>query len=368
MSRKYNVAVVGVRAVGTQMLRILQERRFPIGSLKVLARRARQLQVDGERYRVEEVSREAFCGVDVAFFAGGDQVEGHFGWPAAEGGAVVIDNGSAYRMFPNVPLVVPEVNPEALRNHQNFIASPNCSTIQLVVALKPIHDAARIKRVVVSSYQAVSGRGLSADGAEPVHQLRVEMEAMLERIRQATGDDQLSPEERMQRVMQAASENAQSVVTDPGLFKYPICSNALPHIDKFLPDGYTNEEHKLMRETRKILGDDTIQISATTVRVPVFNAHSESVNLELHTPLSADEARRILEHAPGVTVVDNPAEGEYPLALSASGTDDVFVGRIRQDRSVPYGLDMWVVADNLRKGAALNTVQIAEKMVEMELL
>jgi aspartate-semialdehyde dehydrogenase len=230
---------------------------------------------------------------------------------------------------------VPEVNPEALRKHEGFIANPNCSTIQMVVALGPLHQAARIKRVVVATYQAASGKG-----ADAVEQLGREMAAKV----QGGPPAPLAP------------------------FPHPLCGNVLPHIDSFLEDGYTKEEHKMVTETRKILGDDSIQITATTVRVPVENGHSEAVNVEFHSPLEAERARELLREAPGVVVQDDPGANVYPLPLAVSGTDEVYVGRIRQDRSVPYGLNLWVVADNLRKGAALNAVQIAEKMIEMGLL
>jgi len=335
MGRSYHVAVVGVGAVGSEMLRTLHARKFPMASLKVLARSARPIEVDGRPYQVEVACPEAFQGVDLALFAGGEGAKGHVGWAAVERGTIVIDNGSAFRMYPNVPLVVPEVNPEALRKHEGFIANPNCSTIQMVVALAPLHRAARIKRVVVSTYQAASGKG-----ADAVEQLKKEM----------------------------AAEVAGGPPPPLAPFPHPLCGNVLPHIDSFLEDGYTKEEMKMVNETRKILGDDTIQITATTVRVPVANGHSESVNVEFHTPLNAARAREILAAAPGIVVQDEPGKNVYPLPLALSGTDEVYVGRIRDDHSVPFGLNMWVVADNLRKGAALNAVQIAEKMIEMGLL
>ena len=367
MAKAYQVVVVGARAVGREMVRVLRQRRFPLAGLRVLAIHARQIQVDGQSYQVEEVSEEAFQGADIALFAGRDKREGHFGWAAARQGAVVIDNGAAYRLYPNVPLVVPEVNPEALRQHEGLIASPNCSTIQLVVALKSLHDAARIKRVVVSTYQAVSGRGASEKGTEPVNQLFAEMRSLVERL-DGSAPQQEAPDERMQRLLELAPLGAEEAVTDRTLFPHPIAANLLPHIDSFAEAGYTREELKLVRETRKLMGDENMQITATAVRVPVFNAHSESVNVEFHQPLSAAEARRLLEQAPGIKVVDDPAGARYPMPLEVSGTDEVFVGRIREDRTVPHGLNLWVVADNLRKGAALNAVQVAEKMIEMGLL
>jgi aspartate-semialdehyde dehydrogenase len=326
------------------MIRVLKQRQFPCASLQVFARSARDEVVDGVTYPVQQVTEEAFDNIDVALFAGGESADDHFGIRALNrrksvpglSKLVVIDNGSAFRMYPNVPLVVPEVNPEALREHGGMIANPNCSTIQMVVALKPLHDAARIKRLVISTYQAVSGKSAQAR------------------------------EELLKQTRDVAAGNAPTV--DPKIFPHPIYGNCLPHIDSFLPDGYTKEEMKMVNETRKILGDDTLQITATTVRVPVDNSHAESVNVEFHNPISVELAREVLAAAPGIVVVDDPANAGYPLQAAASGTDPVFVGRIRQDRSVAYGLNLWIVADNLRKGAALNAVQIAEKMREMDLL
>ncbi len=344
MSKSYHVAVVGIGAVGSEMIRVLKQRDFPCASLRIFARSARPEVVDGVTYQVEQITEEALDQVDVAFFAGGEKAEDHFGMRALErrkhvpglSKLVVIDNGNAFRMFPNVPLVVPEVNPEDLRWHPGLIASPNCSTIQLVVALKPLHDFARIKRVVVATYQAVSGKSAQAR------------------------------EELLSQTKDAAAGREPQI--DPGIFPYPIYGNCLPHIDVFLPDGYTKEEWKMILETRKIMGDDTIQMSPTTVRVPVDNSHAESVNVEFYNPISVEDARRLLAVAPGVVLQDDPVNAVYPLQSAASGQDPVFVGRIRADRSVAYGLNLWVVADNLRKGAALNTVQIAEKMMEMGLL
>jgi len=344
MKDSYHVAVVGIGAGGSEMIRVLKQRRFPCASLQVFARSTRDEVVDGETYHVQQVTEEAFDAIDLALFAGGEKAEDHFGMRALNRrksvpglpNLLVIDNGNAFRMYPNVPLVVPEVNPEALREHQGLIANPNCSTIQMVVALKPLHDFARIKRVVVSTYQAVSGKSAQAR------------------------------EELMKETKDAAAGRAPEV--DTSLFPYPIYGNCLPHIDVFLPDGYTKEEWKMVHETRKILGDDTIQMSATTVRVPVDNAHAESVNVEFHEPISVEIARELLENAPGIVLVDDVANNKYPLQSEASGTDPVFVGRIRQDRSVAFGLNLWVVADNLRKGAALNALQIAEKMRELRLL
>ncbi len=348
------------------MLRLLDQRSFPAESVRVFATRERDIGVDGRTYHVEVIGEEAFGDLDLAFFAGGDEREGHFGPVAARRGTVVIDNGDAFRLDPGVPLVVPEVNPEALRQHHNLIANPNCSTIQFVVALKPLHDAARLKRAVVATYQAVSGRGTSKQGGDPVEQLRLEMEAMDRRLARVAQHG--LPEERLHSLVTAASEEADSAVTDPSLFPYPIAGNVIPQISSFRDDGYSKEEAKLVNETRKILGEPELRITATTVRVPVFNAHSEAANLEFERPISAAEAREILSRAPGVVVMDDPAKAQYPMPLYASGKDEVFVGRIREDPTVPYGLHLWIVSDNLRKGAALNAVQIAEQMIAMGLV
>lgn len=344
MKASYRVAVVGIGAVGSEMIRVLRQRNFPCESLQVFARSARPEVVDGISYDVAQVTEEAFDQIDVALFAGGEKAEDHFGMRALNrrkqvpglSDLVVIDNGNAFRMYPNVPLVVPEVNSEALRSHQGIIANPNCSTIQMVVALKPLHDYARIKRIVVSTYQAVSGKSAQA---------RQELLTQLKNV--AAGQ---APE------------------VDPTIFPYAIAGNCLPHIDVFMPDGYTKEEVKMMQETRKILGDETIQVTATTVRVPVDNSHAESINVEFYTPISVEKARELLQEAPGIVLVDDPAHNGYPLQSVASGTDPVYVGRIRQDCSVAFGLNLWVVADNIRKGAALNALQIAEKMREMGLI
>jgi aspartate-semialdehyde dehydrogenase len=365
-SEGYHVAVVGARAVGREMLRVLRQRSFPISTLRVFATRARDISVDGETYHVEVINEDAFDDIDVAFFAGGDKREGHFGPVAAQRGALVIDNGDAFRLDPDVPLVVPEVNPEALRGHDNLIANPNCSTIQFVVALKPLHDAARLKRAVVATYQAVSGAGTSPEGTDPVEQLRCEMVAICERLTGPASSGQ--PDERLDAVIQAACRDCRTVVADPTLFPHPIAGNLIPHISSFGDDGYSKEEMKLVKETRKILGEPDLKITATTVRVPVFNSHAEAVNLEFERPLSAAQARDILAKAPGIALIDDPAKAEYPLPLDASGKDEVFVGRVREDPTVPHGLNLWVVSDNLRKGAALNAVQIAEKVIEMGLL
>jgi aspartate-semialdehyde dehydrogenase len=348
------------------MIRILRQRRFPVESLRVFATRERDITVDGLTYHVEVIDEEVFSGIDVAFFAGGDEKEGHFGPAAAERGTVVIDNGDAFRMDPTVPLVVPEVNPEALRSHRHLVANPNCSTIQFVVALKPLHDAARLKRAVVATYQAVSGRGTSPEGSDPVDSLRQELVVLSERA--CRDADAGLPEERLQVIIESSHACRGDLCQDPTLFPHAMAGNVIPHISSFREDGHSKEEMKVVNETRKILGEPNLKVTATTARVPVFNCHSEAANLEFERPISADQAREILRAAPGVVVMDEPANATYPTPLECSGTDDVFVGRIREDDTVPHGLNLWIVADNLRKGAALNTIQIAEKMLEMGLL
>lgn len=342
--RKYNVAILGATgAVGQEFLNLIAERKFPVNELKLLASErsaGKKIEVLGRTYTVEEATAESFKGVEIALFAGGSASK-TFAPEAVKHGAVVIDNSSSFRMDPNVPLVVPEVNPEALRSHKGIIANPNCSTIIMVMALKPIFDAVRIKRVIVSTYQAVSGAG-----KEAIDELLDQTRAHLEN-----------------RPMEA------HILPSASLPKhYPIAFNLLPHIDVFVEDDYTKEEMKMVHETHKILGDKTIGISPTTVRVPVFRSHSESINLELEKPLSPAEAKKLLAAFPGVVVQDNPAEMEYPMPLYTSGRDEVFVGRIRKDPSVPYGLNLWVVGDQIRKGAALNALQIAEHMIQQKLI
>ncbi|HHY43099.1 MAG TPA: aspartate-semialdehyde dehydrogenase [Thermoanaerobacterales bacterium] len=332
--KKYNIAIVGATgAVGQTMLRILEERNFPVKSILPLASaRSNGHVVDfrGEKIKVQEATPASFDGVDIALFSAGKSVSKELAPEAVKRGAIVIDNSNAFRMSPDVPLVVPEVNPEHLKNHKGIIANPNCSTIQMVVALKPLHDVAKIKRVVVSTYQAVSGTGLDA-----IEELKEQLKMIL------NGE---SPKARV--------------------YPYPIALNVLPHIDVFDDTGYSQEEWKMVNETKKIMDDENMAITATTVRVPVINGHSESVNIETEEKLTADMAREILSKAPGVKVVDEPKSKRYPLPGDVSGRDEVFVGRIREDYSIKNGLNLWIVADNLRKGAALNTIQIAEKMVE----
>lgn len=330
------VAVVGTGAVGQAMLQVLAERSFPVAGIKVLATSrsaGKKVNFAGEEVTVEETTPESFRGVDLALFAGGEASK-EFARAAVAQGAVVIDNSSTFRLEPDVPLVVPEVNPEAVKKHQGIIANPNCSTIQMVVALKPLHDAARIKRVVVSTYQAVSGAG-----AEAIEELRTQTKAVL-------ADQEVEPK----------------------VFPWPIAFNLFPHIDVFLDNGYCKEEMKMILETQKIMEAPDMRVTATTVRVPVFVGHSEAINIETEKKLTAEEARRILSQAPGVVVEDDPAQKLYPLPIRAAGRDEVFVGRIREDHSIPCGLNLWVVADNLRKGAATNAVQIAELLLRYGLL
>lgn len=329
----YRVAVVGATgAVGAEMIEILEERKFPVEALFPLAS-ARSaggtVLFQGQEVIVEELTNDSFKGIDIALFSAGADVSREYAPIAAKAGAVVIDNSSAWRMDKDVPLVVPEVNPHDIEHHQNIIANPNCSTIQMVVALKPLHDRVRIKRIVVTTFQAVSGTGKDA------------MDELMDECR-----DLLS--------FRAA---------EPKVYPYQIAFNCLPHIDDFLPSGYTKEEMKMVNETRKIMGDASIQVTATTVRVPVYVGHSEAVNIETEHKITANEARALLSIAPGVILYDDPEHKIYPMPLDVAGQDEVYVGRIREDESIPNGLNLWVVADNLRKGAATNAVQIAELLV-----
>jgi len=336
MSRSFKVAVAGATgAVGKQMVACLEERNFPIAELKPLASErsiGKSVTFRDEEIPVEVLTKDSFQGVEIALFSAGGSISKEYGPIAAQAGAVVVDNSSAWRMDPDVPLVVPEVNPQdiALYKKTGIIANPNCSTIQMVVVLKPLHDAARIKRVVVSTYQAVSGTGQKA-----VEELAAQVRALL---------------------------TNKEVVNQ--VYPHRIAFNCLPHIDVFLDNGYTKEEMKMVHETRKIMGDDTIAITATTVRVPVFYGHSESVNIETERKLTPAEAREILGKFPGVKVVDDPGKNEYPMPLDAAGQDLTLVGRIREDFSLKNGLNLWVVSDNIRKGAATNAVQIAEILVK----
>jgi aspartate-semialdehyde dehydrogenase len=330
--KTFHVAVVGATgAVGNEMIKILEERNFPVGKLKLLASErslGKSLEYKGESLPVEVLSEDSFTGVQIGLFSAGGSISEKFAPLAAQAGCVVVDNTSAFRMVPDIPLVVPEVNPEAIALYRNrgIIANPNCSTIQMVVALKPIHDAVRIKRIVVSTYQAVSGTGKKA-----IDELMAQTRALLS-------------------------------FQDPVIKVYPhqIAFNCLPQIDVFVDNGYTKEEMKMINETKKIMNDNSIAVTATTVRVPVFYAHSESVNIETEKKITPLEVKELLAKAPGVIVIDDPAGRQYPMAINAAGQDATFVGRIREDESIPNGINMWVVSDNLRKGAALNAVQIAE--------
>jgi len=327
------VAVAGATGVvGREMLRVLEERRFPVSSLKLLASersKGQLLPFRGEQVPVEVLGEDSFKGVDIALFSAGGGTSKKYAPFAAKDGCIVIDNSSAWRMDPTVPLVVPEVNADAIPAHRGIIANPNCSTIQMVVALKPLHEAAGLTRVIVSTYQAVSGAGKDA-----ILELREQTAALL-----------------------SGKEYA------PNVFPHQIAFNCIPQIpqsDAFTDNGYTSEEMKMVNETKKILGLPDLPVTATTVRVPVFTGHSESVNIETARKLSAAEARDILSTAPGVVVQDDPKNQVYPLASTAAGSGDTFVGRIREDLSHPHGLAMWIVSDNLLKGAAYNAVQIAE--------
>ncbi len=334
--KNYHVAVVGATgAVGNEMIKVLEQRNFPVGKLTLLASErsaGKELSFRGKPLPVEVLNEHSFQGVEIGLFSAGGSISEKFAPIAAGAGCVVIDNTNAFRMVPEIPLVVPEVNPEAIAQYKNrgIIANPNCSTIQMVVALKPIHDAVRIKRIVVSTYQAVSGTGKKA-----IEELDLQTRAIM---------------------------NDQKPVVK--VYPHQIAFNCLPHIDIFLENGYTKEEMKMVRETKKIMNDSSIAVTATTVRVPVFHAHSESINIETEKKITADEVRKLLATAPGVRVVDNPGFKLYPLAIDASGGDDTLVGRIREDESIPNGINMWVVADNIRKGAALNAVQIAEILIQ----
>jgi aspartate-semialdehyde dehydrogenase len=331
--KRYNVAVVGATGmVGRTFVEILEERDFPIAELRLLASERsldKTIEYKEKAIPVRLLDKNAFSNIDFALFSAGAAVSKKFAPIAAAAGAVVIDNSSAFRMDPAIPLVTPEVNPQDLQHHKGIIANPNCSTIQMVVAVKPLHDAAIVKRIVVSTYQAVSGKG---------------KDAVVELANQAR-----------------AHVSGGEII--PKVFPYQIVFSALPHIDIFLEDGNTKEEAKMINETRKIMGVPDMAVSATCVRVGVFNGHAESINLEFEREITANQARKLLSDAPGIVVMDSPADNIYPTQPDVSGRDEVFVGRIRTDASVRYGLNMWVVADNLKKGAALNAVQIAEALI-----
>ena len=331
--KNYEVAIVGATGiVGQEFIKVLRQRHFPVSSLHLLASdrsAGKKLLINQQEIEVEETIPSSFEGIDIALFSAGAEISRHFSPMAVRAGAVVIDNSAAFRQDPKVPLVVPEVNPEDIKWHKGIIANPNCSTIQMVVALQPLHKVNPIKRIVVCTYQAVSGTGAAA-----VEELKVQTRQVLD---------------------------GQNAV--PHVYPHQIAFNILPEIDVFRDDGYTREEWKMVEETRKIMGADDIAISATCARVPVFTGHSEAIHLEFTSPMSPDDAQRILAVAPGVRILDDTTISLYPQPWSAVGTDEVFVGRIHRDASHPNGLVLWVVADNLRKGAALNAVQIAEEMI-----
>lgn len=330
----YVVAVVGATgAVGNEMIAVLEEREFPVQTLRLFASErseGKTLEFEGSEIPVETLGEDSFKGVDIALFSAGAERSKVWAPVAVHSGCVVVDNSSQWRMDPEVPLVVPEVNAGDLKRHKGVIANPNCSTIQMVVVLKPLHDAAQVKRVVVTTFQAVSGTGRKA----------------MDELFQQTVD----------------LLNFKELKYD--VYPHQIAFNVLPHIDKFLESGYTKEEMKMVDETRKIMGDDSIRVTATAVRVPVFRGHSESLNIETGKKLTANEVRSLLSNAPGITIFDAPEKNAYPLPVQIAGHDGVYVGRIREDESIANGINMWVVADNLRKGAALNAVQIAEELIK----
>jgi len=332
---KYITAVVGATgAVGNEMIKTLEERAFPIERLRLFASErseGKRMEFGDIMIPVETLNEKSFEGIDIALFSAGAERSKIWAPVAARSDCIVVDNSSQWRMDPEVPLVVPEVNSHDLKWHKGIIANPNCSTIQMVVVLKPIHDAAKIKRVVVTTFQSVSGTGQKA----------------------------------INELMQQTADLLNFKAVTCTVYPYQIAFNVLPHIDMFLENGYTKEEMKMVNETRKIIGDPAIRVTATTVRVPVFRCHSESLNIETGKKLTPDEVRAILSSAPGVIVYDAPDKNIYPIPIDVAGKDETYVGRIREDETIENGINMWIVADNLRKGAALNAVQIAEKLIEM---
>lgn len=329
MNKKPNVALVGATGVvGRTFLKVLEERDFPFENLYIMASAksaGTTITFKGKDYVVEELTENSFDkDIDIALFSAGGPVSEKFAPIAASHGVTVVDNSSRWRMDPQVPLIVPEVNPDDIEWNRGIIANPNCSTIQALVVLKPLHDKYTIKRVIYSTYQAVSGSGVNG-----ISDLREGM----------AGRDQTTA------------------------YPHPIAGNCLPHIDVFEDNGYTKEEMKMINETHKVLGED-IKVTATTVRVPVFDSHSESINIEFEKPFEVDEVRSLLANSPGIVVQDDPENNVYPLARSAAGTDEVYVGRVRRDFSIENGLNIWCVADNIRKGAATNTIQIAETLIK----
>ena len=335
---KYNVAVVGAMGmVGTEMIKTLERRGFPVAELRpldILENEGKEIIYNGHACKVKEANFDNFKDIDIAIFSAGGDVSEKLAPEAVKQGAVVVDNSSAWRMDPKCPLVVPEVNPEDVDWHNGIIANPNCSTIQMVVALKPLHDFAKIKRVVVSTYQAVSGSGkLAFDG-----------------------------------LVNESKEYLEKGSTTPEAYQKQIAFNCIPHIDVFQEGGYTKEEYKMVDETKKIMKDDSILVTPTCVRVPVWYGHSESINVETEKKVSADKAREIFESAPGIMVVDDPANEKYPMPLDSNDEDLTMVGRIREDFTLKNGLNIWVVSNNIRKGAALNAVQVAETLIERNVI
>jgi aspartate-semialdehyde dehydrogenase len=330
----YNVAIVGATgAVGEEMRAVLEQRDFPIGKLKLLASArsvGKRFTFKGEEIPVEELTKDSFKDIDVALFSAGASISKEFAPAAVDAGAVVIDNSSAFRMDDAVPLIVPEVNPRDIKKHKGIIANPNCTTIIMVVALKPLYDYSRIKRIIVSTYQSASGAGAKG------------MDELLRQANAFVNGDDIKAEH----------------------FAYQLLFNLIPHIDVFQDNDYTKEEMKMVNETRKIMGDAEIMVSPTCVRVPAVRAHSESINIETEIKITPEKARELFAGAPGLQVIDDPADKKYPMPLFASGEDDCFVGRIREDLSCENGLNFWVVGDQIRKGAALNAVQIAEELVK----
>ena len=341
--KKYNVAILGATgAVGQEFLNLIEERNFPFADLKLLASKrsaGKIIKFMGKDYTVEEATNDSFKDEQIALFAGGAASKA-FAPAAVKAGAVVIDNSSAFRMDPEVPLVVPEVNPEAIAAHKGIIANPNCSTIIMVMALKPLYDIAKIKRIVVSTYQAVSGGG---------------KEAMAELEQQV--DDIVAGREVKANILPGAALPKH----------YQIAFNLIPQIDVFKDNLYTKEEMKMIDETKKIMSDQSMRITATTVRVPVYRSHAESVNVEFEDEVSVEAAKKAIAAFPGAIVKDDPSEMEYPMPLFTSGKNDVEVGRIRRDYSIDHGLNFWVCGDQIRKGAALNALQIAEYMIEQDM-
>ena len=335
--RDYHVAIVGATGlVGQEFVKILLQRNFPMASLRLLASdrsAGRKIRVGDREIEVEETIPDSFEGVEIALFSAGAEQSHHFSPIAAKAGAVVVDNSTAFRMDKAVPLVVTEINPEDIQYHKGIIANPNCSTIQMVVALNPLHQVNPIKRVIADTYQSVSGTG----GVAAVDELRTQA----------------------QQVLDGQSTTAH-------VFPHQIAFNVLPDIDVFMDNGYSKEEWKMLEETRKIMHDDSILVSATCVRVPVMVGHAVSAHIEFTRPMEADDVRKILSRSPGIKILDDTSISLYPQPWASVGTDEVFVGRIRKDASHPNGIAMWIVADNLRKGAALNTIQIAEEMINRD--